>query len=43
MAHHELMNALNSINSEEELNKFKDLVARYFAEKVQKTIDALWD
>lgn len=39
----ELMNALNSINSEAELNEFKDLVARYFAEKAQKAIDALWD
>ena len=43
MAQLELMNALNSINSEEELNEFKDLVARYFAEKAQKAIDALWD
>ena len=39
----ELMNALNSIRSEAELNEFKDLVARYFAEKAQKAIDALWD
>ena len=43
MAQLELMNALNSINSEAELNEFKDLVARYFAEKAQKAIDALWD
>ena len=43
MAQLELMNALNSINSEVELNEFKDLVARYFAEKAQKAIDALWD
>ncbi|MBR3472961.1 MAG: hypothetical protein IKH22_10325 [Prevotella sp.] len=39
----ELMNALNSINSEEELNEFKDLVARFFAQKAQKAIDELWD
>ena len=39
----ELMNALNSINSEAELNEFKDLLARYFADKAQKAIDALWD
>ena len=43
MAQLELMNALNSINSEAELNEFKDLVARYFAEKAQEAIDALWD
>ena len=39
----ELINALNSINSEAELNEFKDLLARYFADKAQKAIDALWD
>ena len=38
-----LMNALNSINSEAELNEFKDLVAHFFAQKAQKAIDALWD
>ena len=43
MAQLELMNALNSISSEAELNEFKDLVARFFAEKAQKAIDALWD
>ena len=43
MAQLELMNAINSIRSEAELNEFKDLVARYFAEKAQKAIDALWD
>ena len=43
MAQLELMNALNSIDSEAELNEFKDLLARYFAEKAQKAIDALWD
>lgn len=39
----ELLNALNNINSEAELNEFKDLVAQYFAQKAQKAIDALWD
>ena len=39
----ELMNALNSINSEAVLNEFKDLVAHFFAQKAQKAIDALWD
>ena len=35
----ELMNALNNINSEAELNEFKDLVAHFFAQKAQKAID----
>jgi len=39
----ELMNALNSISSEAELNEFKDLVARFFAQKAQKAIDELWE
>lgn len=39
----ELLNALKSINSESELNEFKDLVAHFFAEKAQKAIDAMWD
>lgn len=39
----ELMNALNSISSEADLKEFKDLLARFFAEKAQKEIDALWD
>ena len=43
MAQLELMNAVNSINSEAELNEFKTLVAHFFAQKAQKAIDALWD
>ena len=43
LAQLELMNALNSINSEAELNEFKDLVARFFAQRAQKEIDDLWD
>ena len=39
----ELLNALNSINTEAELNEFKNLLAHYFAQKAQKAIDALWD
>ena len=38
LAQLELMNALNNINSESELNEFKDLVANYFAQKAQKAI-----
>ena len=39
----ELLDALNSINSEAELNEFKNVLAHYFAQKAQKAIDALWD
>lgn len=39
----ELMNALNSINSEGDLKEFKDLLARFFADKAQKAIEDLWD
>lgn len=43
MAQLELLNALRQINSEVELNEFKNLLAHYFAEKAQKGIGALWD
>lgn len=43
MAQIELMNALNTIQSETELDEFRDLLAKYFAEKAQKAIDALWE
>ena len=43
IAQMELMNAINSINSEIELNEFRDMLAQYFAKKAQKAIDALWD
>ena len=43
MAQLELMNALNTILSETELDEFRDMLAKYFAEKAQKAIDALWE
>ena len=43
MAQLELMNALNNINSETELNEFKNMLAHYFAQKAQKAIDKMWD
>ena len=43
MAQLELLNALNSINSEAELIEFKSLLSHYFAEKAQKAIDKMWD
>ncbi len=43
MARLEVLNAISGIKSKEELDDFKDMLARYFAEKAQKEIDALWD
>ena len=43
MAQLELLNAIRGINTEAELNEFKNLLAHYFAQKAQKAIDALWD
>ena len=43
MAQLELLNALNSINSEAELIEFKSLLSHYFAAKAQKAIDKMWD
>lgn len=43
LAQLELLNALKSINSEAELDEFKNLVAHFFAEKAQNAIDALWN
>ena len=39
----EVLSAVNAINSVQELNEFKDVIARYFAAKAQKAIDALGD
>jgi hypothetical protein len=39
----EVLSAVNAINSVQELNEFKYVLARYFAAKAQKAIDALWD
>lgn len=43
LAQLEFLNAINSINSEAELKSFRDMLARYFAQKAQKALDALWD
>lgn len=39
----EVLSAVNGIHSLTELNEFKDVIARYFAEKAQRAIDALCD
>lgn len=38
----EVLSAVNGINSQSELNDFKNMIALYFASKAQKSIDALW-
>ena len=43
LAQLEFMNAINCINSEADLKSFRDMLARYFAQKAQKALDALWD
>ncbi len=39
----EVLNAVNSINTKEELDEFRNMLAHYFAAKAQKGIDELWD
>ena len=39
----ELLDAVKNINTENELNEFKNVIAQYFAAKAQRDIDALWD
>jgi hypothetical protein len=39
----ELLNALNSIQTEAEFNEFRNLMANFFAQKAGRAIDALWD
>ena len=43
MAQLDVLNALQSIRSEADYTDFRNMLARYFAEKAQKQIDALWD
>lgn len=39
----ELWNAVNCIHSQSDLDEFKNLIAKFFAEKGPKAIDALWE
>ena len=43
MARLEVLNAVSGIRTREELDDFKNMLAKYFADKAQKAIDALWD
>lgn len=41
MARLEVLNAVSGIKTKEELDDFKNMLAKYFADKAQKAIDAL--
>ena len=43
MARLDALNVVQGINTEEEYLDFRNLLARYFAEKAQKAIDDMWD
>ena len=43
MARLDALNVVQGITSEEEYNDFRNFLARYFAEKAQKAIDAMWE
>lgn len=39
----EVLSAVQLINTQAELNEFKNMIALYFASKAQKAIDAMWN
>ena len=43
MAQLDVLNLVRGINTEVEYMDFRNMLARYFADKAQKQIDALWD
>ena len=43
MARLDALNVVQGINTEADYLDFRNLLARYFAEKAQKAIDAMWD
>lgn len=43
MARLDALNVVQGIKSEAEYLDFRNLLARYFADKAQKAIDAMWD
>lgn len=43
MARLDALNVVQGINTEAEYLDFRNHLARYFAEKIQKAIDAMWD
>lgn len=43
MAQLDVLNLLKDIKTDAEYADFRNMLARYFADKAQKEIDALWD
>ena len=43
MAQLDVLNLVRGINNDAEYAEFRDMLARYFAQKAQKAIDAMWD
>ncbi|MCQ2266652.1 MAG: hypothetical protein MJZ40_02970 [Bacteroidaceae bacterium] len=43
MAQLDVLNVVRGIKTDAEYIEFRNLLARYFAEKAQKAIDAMWD
>ncbi|MBR3565098.1 MAG: hypothetical protein IKN91_02045 [Paludibacteraceae bacterium] len=43
MAQLDILSIIKNINSKAEYADFKNMLARYFANKAQKQIDALWE
>ena len=39
----QILELLSKVDSQEEMNDIRLLLARYFAEKAQKEIDKMWD
>lgn len=42
LAQLDILSAVNGINTEAEYTEFRDMIARYFAQKAQKAVDAMW-
>lgn len=43
MARLDVLNVVRGIKTNADYMEFRNLLARYFAEKAQKAIDAMWD
>ena len=43
MAQLDVLNLIKGINTEADYSDFRNMLARYFADKAQKQMDALWD
>lgn len=43
MAQLDVLNLIKGIRTEADYADFRDMLARYFADKAQKQIDALWE